>query len=152
LQSKPVMSDQLQPFFCSIAQNGKNLQTVASMVTAGEREISYEIGFRYRGYHFGYITAHDAELTHASPARMHMDLSQRSAIKDGMKAFDLMVPADPHKVTWSSNKVKTTDYFTHINFTGTIYTFWYLTVLRPLVRLVYLKAPDKIRRMITKFV
>ncbi len=152
LYSKPVMSCELEPFFASLARNSKTVTTIASQLDAGDRQVSYEIGLRYKNHHFGYITAHVASLTDASPGRLHMDLSQRAAINDGMNAFDLMVPADPHKKTWSSNSVQTRDYFTHLNTRGAIYTAAYLKAIRPCVRWLYLKAPTTIRRHITRFV
>ena len=152
LYSKPVMSDELQLFFTDLAENGKTVTTVASQLNAGDREVSFEIGLRFKNRHFGYITAHDAALTDASPGRLHMDMSQRCAINDGMDAFDLMVPADPHKKTWSSASVQTRDYFIHINTRGAIYTITYLEFIRPCVRWLYLKAPSAIRRHITRFV
>jgi CelD/BcsL family acetyltransferase involved in cellulose biosynthesis len=151
LYSKPVMSDEIETFFINMAENGKTLRTVASQLNAGEKKVSFEIGLRFKNRHFGYITAHDAKLTDASPGRLHMDLSQRAAINDGMDAFDLMVPADPHKKTWSSSKVKTCDYFTHLNTRGAVYSILYLKALRPCVRWLYLKAPSTVRRYITRF-
>jgi CelD/BcsL family acetyltransferase involved in cellulose biosynthesis len=151
LHSKPIMSNELQVFFNELAQNGKTLTTVGSQMTAGKRNISFEISLRYRKHHFGYITAHDSTLTDASPGRLHMDFSQRDAINQGMQAFDLMVPADPHKKTWSSNAVRTCGYFTHLNTRGAIYTALYLKTFRPMLRWLYLKAPASVRRHITRF-
>ena len=59
---------------------------VASRLTAGARTISWEIGMRFAATHFGFITAHDTTLTDASPARLHMDLSQRRAIRTACAA------------------------------------------------------------------
>jgi len=152
LHSKPLQSNELGTFFRALAENGKTLKPLASQLNAGEREISYEIGLRYKNHHFGYLTAHDSNLTDASPARLHMDLSQRLAIDDGMAAFDLMVPADPHKKTWSNNSVEAVDFFAPINRRGSIYTYVYLQVLRPLVRTVYKTLPAQIRRHITRWI
>ncbi len=152
LYSKPVMGHELEGFFSRLSQNSKTLSTTASQLNAGDREISYEIGLRYKNHHFGYITAHDAKLTDASPGRLHMDMSQRAAINDGLDTFDLMVPADPHKKTWSSNSVQTRDYFSHLNMRGAVYTIVFLKTIRPCVRWLYLKAPAAIRRHIMRFV
>lgn len=152
LYSKPIMSHELEEFFVHLSNNSSTLKTVATQLNAGDQDASYEIGLRFKGHHFGYITAHDARLTDMSPGRLHMDLSQRAAINDGLEAFDLMVPADPHKKTWSSNSVQTRDYFTHLNARGAIYSLAYLKIIRPCVRWLYLKAPTSIRRHITRFV
>ncbi len=152
LYSKPIMSDELETFFSSIAENGKTLETRASHLTAGEKDVSFEIGLRFKNHHFGYITAHEASLTNASPSRLHMDLSQRCAINDGLDTFDLMVPSDPHKKTWSSTQIETRDYYTHLNFIGALYDAVYLKLVRPCVRWLYLKAPSNIRRYFTRLV
>jgi CelD/BcsL family acetyltransferase involved in cellulose biosynthesis len=66
--------------------------------------VSHELGLRYRGRHCAFITGHDPELTNLSPARLHMDRSQRQALADGVSTFDLMVPGDPYKSSWSCTK------------------------------------------------
>ncbi len=152
LYSKPIMSDDLETFFTNLAENGQTVETRASHLAAGEKDASFEIGLRFKNYHFGYITAHNAHLTDLSPSRLHMDLSQRSAINDGLDTFDLMVPSDPHKKTWSSTRVQTRDYFTDLNFMGIVYDVGYLKVVRPSVRWLYLRAPSNIRRHFTRLV
>ena len=152
LYSKPIMSDDLETFFTNLAENGQTVETRASHLRAGEKDASFEIGLRFKNSHFGYITAHDAALTDFSPSRLHMDLSQRSAINDGLHTFDLMVPSDPHKKTWSSTRIKTRDYFAHLNIAGAFYDMVYLKMLRPCVRWLYLKAPSNIRRHFTSLI
>lgn len=152
LHSKPIMSPELAPFFNAMSSNGKTLKPIASQLSAGDQKISYEIGLRYKNHHFGYITAHDSTLTDASPARLHMDMSQRLAIDDGLDAFDLMVPADPHKKTWSSSSVKTSEFYAPVTAKGAIYTGLYLSLFRPMIRTIYKSIPAKYRRHITRFV
>jgi len=151
LYSKPIMGDELQSFFHSLAKNAKTLTPVSSQLNAGDREVSFEIALRYKNRHLGYITAHDTALTDASPGRLHMDFSQRTAINDGMAIFDLMVPADPHKKTWSSNAMQTCDYSSHLNARGAVYTAFYLNMLRPVLRWLYLKAPVSVRQYTLRF-
>ena len=119
---------------------------VASRLTAGGREVSWEIGFRHRATHFGFITAHDNALTDYSAARLHMDLSQRQALKDGMTAFDLMVPNDAHKDSWCSAKAETRDYHLPLTALGRLYGIGYLETARPLLRRAYYGMPTAMLR------
>jgi len=152
LYSKPLISDELEPFFIDLSKTAKTLATTASQLNAGDREVSYEIALRYQNHHFAYITAHDARLTDISPGRLHMDMSQRAALRNGLNTFDLMVPAAPHKKTWSNNSVQTRDYFIHLNARGAIYTKTYLEFLLPMIRKIYHSAPASVRRKIMRFI
>lgn len=150
LYSQPLMCALLEPFLRDLSRASHGaVSLVTSCLTAGNRPISWEIGLRCGTTHFGFITAHDTTLTDASPARLHMDLSQRQAIRDGMRAFDLMVPGDPHKQSWSNGRVEVRDFHVPLSLTGSLYGHGYLSLLRPLVRRLYFKAPAGIRRRLT---
>jgi CelD/BcsL family acetyltransferase involved in cellulose biosynthesis len=152
LYSRPIQCALIAPFLRELSRNrGGALSVIASRVTAGDRIISWEIGLRFATTHFGFITAHDTSLTDASPARLHMDLSQRRAITDGMKVFDLMVPADPHKESWSNGQIAVHDFHTPLSLVGRIYGRLYLEWLRPLLRRAYYWAPPALRALMTSF-
>jgi CelD/BcsL family acetyltransferase involved in cellulose biosynthesis len=121
--------------------NGE-VEVVTTELTANSLPISWEIAFRYRNTHFAYITSHMNEHTDLSPGRLHMDMSQRKAIADGQSRFDLMVPYDAHKESWSSGMVGTNDYFLAMNLRGKLYGTVYLRYIRPLIRHIYYKLPQ----------
>ncbi len=116
---------------------GGSVEVVVTEIKAGSRPISWEVGFRHRGVHFGYITSHVNALTDLSPGRLHMDLSQRACLNDGMSVFDLMVPNDIHKMSWSSGVVATNDYFLPLSYVGTAIGHGYIRRLRPIIRSIY---------------
>jgi CelD/BcsL family acetyltransferase involved in cellulose biosynthesis len=148
LVSAPIQNDALAPFLKSLAGGGwgSELALVASILKAGERPVAFEVGLRYRGRHCGFITAHDAALTDSSPARLHMDLSQREALKDRQTVYDLMVPSDAHKVSWSSGAVAASDFWLGLSTLGKAYGAAYLRLLRPRLRRGYLLLPAALRR------
>jgi CelD/BcsL family acetyltransferase involved in cellulose biosynthesis len=117
------------------------VEMVTSELRAGGRPVSWEIGFNFHHTHFAYITSHVNALTDLSPGRLHMDLSQRHCLKHGLKKFDLMVPNDQHKESWSSAVVETRDYYVPLTPAGRIYGSLYLRTLRPLVRSLYYRTP-----------
>jgi CelD/BcsL family acetyltransferase involved in cellulose biosynthesis len=121
---------------------------VTSELKAGEMPVSWEIGFQYRGTHFAYITSHVNALTDLSPGRLHMDLSQRAALAAGQMRFDLMVPYDIHKESWSSATVDTNDYYFPVSITGKIYGALYLRTIRPIIRKIYYKLPQSALRLL----
>jgi CelD/BcsL family acetyltransferase involved in cellulose biosynthesis len=152
LYSQPVSCSLIGPFLRRLSRNrAGGFRVVTSRLTAGEQTISWEVGLRFGNTHFGFITAHDTSLTDASPARLHMDLSQRQAIADGMKTFDLMVPADPHKESWSNGQVTVHDFYAPISLAGRLYGSVYLEWARPLLRHAYFRAPPALRGSLTKF-
>jgi CelD/BcsL family acetyltransferase involved in cellulose biosynthesis len=133
-----VMSCPLQlQFLKRLSRERGNLSVVVSELSAGGKPVSWEIGFRYGGTHFAYITSHMNVHTDLSPGRLHMDLSQRACLASGMERFDLMVPNDAHKESWCSAKVNTNDYFLPVSARGTAYGHLYLRLVRPVARDIY---------------
>ena len=131
----------------SRAQNS-GVEMVTSEIRAGDKPISWEIGFNFHGTHFAYITSHVNALTDLSPGRLHMDLSQRHCIKQGLKKFDLMVPNDQHKESWSSNSVEASDHYIPMTLTGRVYGQAYLRTLRPIVRRLYYRTPTWVLKIV----
>jgi CelD/BcsL family acetyltransferase involved in cellulose biosynthesis len=136
----------LLPFLDALSRTGL---ITTSRLTAGGTAVSWEIGLRFKGTHYGFITAHDTALTDLSPARLHMDLSQRAAIHDGQKIFDLMVPMDKHKESWSTGSVATGDFFRPVSAMGWVIDKAYLRTVRPALRYAYYNAPAPIRHIAT---
>jgi CelD/BcsL family acetyltransferase involved in cellulose biosynthesis len=116
---------------------GGTVDVVVTEVRAGDKPVSWEIGFRHKNTHYGYITSHVNTLTDVSPGRLHMDLSQRACLNDGMAKFDLMVPNDTHKESWSSHVVATNDYFLPLSLSGSVIGYGYLRCVRPILRNIY---------------
>jgi CelD/BcsL family acetyltransferase involved in cellulose biosynthesis len=74
-----------------------------------------------------------------------MDMSQRHAIRDGMWIFDLMVPGDSHKKSWSNAVMAVHEFHAPLSLVGWLYGQFYLSRLRPIVRRFYYRAPARIR-------
>jgi CelD/BcsL family acetyltransferase involved in cellulose biosynthesis len=125
-----------------------SFEMITSELKAGPNPVSWEIGFRYRGTHFAYITSHVHKLTDLSPGRLHMDLSQRAALAAGQKRFDLMVPYDAHKESWSSGMVDANDYYYPNSNLGRLYGAIYLRTLRPFVRKIYYNLSPAVLRLL----
>ena len=121
--------------------SSSTFEMVMSELRVGDKPVSWEIGFNFCGTHFAYITSHVNALTDLSPGRLHMDLSQRYCIKQGLQKFDLMVPHDAHKESWSSGYVDTNDYYVPITLWGRVFGQLYLRMLRPVLRRVYYRTP-----------
>jgi CelD/BcsL family acetyltransferase involved in cellulose biosynthesis len=151
LFSRALACPRIGSFVKELARSGKDSVTVvASVLTAGDRPISWEIGLRFKDRHHGFITAHDVALTDKSPARLHMDRSQRRALADGFKIFDLMVPMDAHKESWSSAVMPVDDYYRATSWAGWIYGRLYLETVRPALRQAYYNSSSQFRDAICK--
>jgi CelD/BcsL family acetyltransferase involved in cellulose biosynthesis len=124
------------------------VNVIVSELTAGGKPVSWEIGFRCGTTHFGYITSHVNAMTDLSPGRLHMDLSQRACIAAGMDRFDLMVPYDAHKESWSSASEHTKDYFLPFSKMGWLLGHGYLQSVRPVVRDIYYRTLPAVFRLL----
>jgi CelD/BcsL family acetyltransferase involved in cellulose biosynthesis len=140
-----ILGCPLHPVFLkNLARRSEgNVQVIVSELTAGGKPVSWEVGFRHGRTHFGYITSHMNALTDLSPGRLHMDLSQRACLADGMAQFDLMVPNDAHKESWSSHAVDTNDFYVPLSMAGAAFGHVFIRTLRPLLRKLYYKATSK---------
>ena len=130
------------------ARQGGTGRLIFTRLTAGDRDLAWEIGLRAGRTHFAFITSHVNALTDYSAPRLHMDASQRLAIADGMDRFDLLVPFDSYKESWSSDAVFVRDYHLPLSSAGRFYGLVYLEVLRPLLRGVYYRLPPRILRLL----
>jgi CelD/BcsL family acetyltransferase involved in cellulose biosynthesis len=136
-------------FLKSLSRHRANdFEFITTELCAGEKPVSWEIGFNYKGTHFAYITSHVNKFTDLSPGRLHMDLSQRLALEMKQQRFDLMVPNDTHKESWCSAKVDTKDYYLPISLVGKLYGPAYLSTIRPAIRNAYYKLPQNILRLL----
>ena len=148
LHSTALHDPRLMGFIADLARReGGTLRPVITSMTAGGRAVSHELGLRYRGRHCAFITGHDPELTDLSPARLHMDRAQRMALADGMTAFDLMVPGDPYKASWSSHAIAVSDHVRPLTARGMLHCVAYVQLFRPLARAAYLRMPAALRQL-----
>jgi CelD/BcsL family acetyltransferase involved in cellulose biosynthesis len=126
----------------------QGMAMVVTELRAGDRPVSWEIAFRCGGTHFAYITSHANELTDLSPGRLHFDYSQRACLADGLSRYDLMVPNDAHKESWSSGLMPTQDYYRPLTLKGRIAGHLYLGIIRPVLRAAYYRMPQGLLRLI----
>ncbi len=153
LYSEPVNAPGLSEFFTRLAKRtGGRLQVSACRLVAGNTTLSYQVGLNYFGRHLCFLTSHNCRYTNLSPARLHMDLAQRRAFNQRLRVFDLMVPGDPHKKTWSNGEVPVCDFFAETSFKGRAFGGIYLSALRPLVRASYKAMPSRLRSMMFSFI
>jgi CelD/BcsL family acetyltransferase involved in cellulose biosynthesis len=138
-------------FLKNLSRRKGKIDVVVTEMTAGEKAVSWEVGFRFAGRHYGYITSHVNDLTDYSPSRLHMDYSQRSALAAGMDAFDLMVPNDAHKESWSSATINTEDYYLPISVAGKAIGHGFIRTLRPIIRKTYYRLEGSGIRKLNPF-
>lgn len=140
-QNQVLGCPRLIRFLDSLSGAQGSTRMVVSCCQAGDTPVSWEIGLRFGATHFAFITSHATALTDYSPGRLHMDQSQRLALDAGMKVFDLMVPYDPHKESWSSAMMRTRDFYLPLSSRGWLFGKLYLSALRPVIRATYYRLP-----------
>ncbi len=148
-QNRILRCPRVVNFLAALSEtSSQGFELVVSEMTAGGRAVSWEIGLRANGVHYAYITSHVGDLTDYSVARLHMDLSQRQALRDGMTAFDLMLPHDAYKDSWSSAATAAHDYHLPLTPRGQIYGRLYLEGLRPVLRDSYYRMPPGLLKLL----
>ncbi len=128
------------------------LKLVVTALKTGEQSVSWDINFRYDGTNYCYITSHANVLDDLSPGRLHMDQSQRLCITEGLTKFDLMLPNDPHKDSWSSGRIDVNDYYQAFTPWGRLYGAVYVSWVRPIIRKVYYSLPQNMLRALQHIV
>ena len=151
LFSIPLKSDGFTAFLVRLAKRSRHqLHLSVSELSAGDAIVSQHVALTYFGRHLCYLTAHDSACTNLSPARLHMDLSQRAAIVARRETFDLLLPGDAYKASWSSGSVQACEFFHPLSLKGKVFGFGFLAVLRPILRDSYQAAPPRLRRLVSK--
>lgn len=152
-QNRALSRPGLSTFLKRLARSQDGaMDLVVTALTAGGKPVSWEIGLRHAGTHFAFITSHVNALTDYSPARLHMDLSQRHALNHGMRAFDLMLPHDAYKDSWSSGHTDTADFHLPLSAGGWAYGVIYLERLRPMLRHAYYRMSPGLLRLLKPIV
>lgn len=136
----------LPKFLSAMSKAGGGTGLTVTCLQAGGKPVSWELGLRYGKTHFAFITSHVNALTNYSAARLHMDQSQRRALKDGCIVFDLMVPNDEYKESWSSSAMATNDFHLPLTNAGWLFGRLYLEALRPALRAAYYRLPESALR------
>ena len=121
-----------------------------TVIKIAGKPVSWEGCFAYHGVQYCYMTAHDSTMTNLSPGRLHFDMAQRHWLAQGQKSYDLMVPYDPYKESWSSAYEPVNDYYLPLSLLGQIYGHLYLGILRPKARAIYMKLPNSVLRTLKR--
>ena len=128
-----------------MAADPEGPEFVLTAIEGAGRQLSWELGFRWKGRHYAYITAQAPDVRHLSIGRLHMYFSQAQAVADGMQVFDLLVPAAPHKKSWSSDVAPVRNHFLPLTLRGRLLGQAYLCHLRPMLREIYHRLPAGVR-------
>ena len=133
-----------------VRQQTSSIKTITTRLSAGGKPVTWEIGFIYQGTQYQYLTSHMLDMTDLSPSRLAFDFSQRQALRDGVKNYDLMVPYDPHKESWATRSEPVNDFYLPLTTLGAIYGHFYVGALRPMLRKTYKALPQSILRRLQK--
>lgn len=121
-----------------------------TQLSVNDTPLSWEIALRYGKAHYCYIISRSSKITDKSPGRMHFDMNQRRTMEQGFTSFDLLLPSDPHKESWSNAAEPVNDYYYPLSMWGRIYGELYIRRLRPVLRRFYNRVPLRLKRMIAR--
>ena len=133
-----------------IANPDAKMRVKILQISLGDQPSAWEIGFEWNGIHYGYLTSHLDGLTDLGVGRLTLDIAQRQALKSGLREYDLMVPYDQHKESFSSHKEPVNDWFLPLSSKGSLYGTFYLRLTRPTLREIYRRLPPPVLRVLKR--
>lgn len=133
--SPALVDPRTERFFADVARAdvrpaGCHIMTLSS----GGRPVAFEIGVRCKGRSAIHIIAYDLEFEKTAAGALLMEDSIRSAMADGMTAYDLLAPGDGYKLEWADDAMVVRDWAMPLSLIGRTYSTFFLGSRRALKR------------------
>jgi CelD/BcsL family acetyltransferase involved in cellulose biosynthesis len=129
---------------CPKAREGACL----SVLRAGERVVSLELGFLLRRHYYSYMGSFDWDLRDLSPGKIQMEMTVCWLIDNGIEAYDLLANPAEYKQSWSNREISLKAFALPLSWRGRLYAGTWLTRLRPALKRLWGAAPLALRRML----
>ncbi|MCA8957669.1 MAG: GNAT family N-acetyltransferase [Planctomycetes bacterium] len=153
LDGRAVMSDAGRRHvteFARLAGCGGEPRTRVSALYAGDRLVAVGLGFEYRGRHYEYLDAFDAELHRCGAGRVRLLEGIRDAIERRVRVYDLMTPATEFKELWTAEGQRVFAHALGEGVLGRVFANTYLRVARPWLKKAYNAVVVPMRRRMVR--
>lgn len=144
LPSSGLSHASLDALMASLA-NSETL--VIGALKVGEDVAALELGLRTNGAFRSLLGSHDERFAQGSPGHQLIGHVADWCRAEGLKAYDLMVPADTYKRQWSNDEIAVDDHLMAMRLRGQLAATWYRS--RPQVKRFYLRLPERLRHLVS---
>lgn len=152
ITSRAFRDDDFKAFLnrFSNPDTAKGVDTVAMSLKQGEKSVSDQWGFVYRGRYYAFMATWNPEFEAVSPGRIHLGEVIKTCFEEGFETADFMIPASSYKLTWTDHAAPVSDYVLAMSARGKLYTRLWLGLVRPFSKRVFFKLPAGFRGLLVK--
>jgi CelD/BcsL family acetyltransferase involved in cellulose biosynthesis len=152
ITSRAFRDDEFLDFLQRFATDGKaeGVETIAMSLRHGDKPVSDQWGFVYRGRYYAFMATWNPEYEPFSPGRLHLDQVIRTCFDEGLEIADFMIPAASYKLTWTQNIAMVRDHVLPLTMRGRAYTSLWLGFARPLSKRLVFAMPPTLRSFLVK--
>lgn len=152
IASAAFADERLQRFFMGISSDpNASAGCCVSVLRAGDAIAAVEIGFRCKGRHVAHVGAFNPEFERCGAGTLQSEDTIARCIEDGIRAYDLLAPADHYKMSLTDRAVTVGSYAHGMTMPGRLYAEMMKKGLRRYAKQGFQNLPESIRRAITPF-
>jgi CelD/BcsL family acetyltransferase involved in cellulose biosynthesis len=146
----PLQDDRFDRFFRAVASDpARSPGTRISALRCDGEPIGIEISLQCKGHVFGLVISYSLDFAKAGAGTMVAQYSIRTAHESGHTRFDLLAPADAHKMGWADGSVAVSDWAIGSTLAGALYARAWLSGGRHCVKRAALGLPRWVVRTLS---
>lgn len=126
------------------------LELLVMRLSIGGQDLAIQWGFVHNGRYYAYVAARSTLHEDASPGRLHLAHVIETCKARGLAVADLLAPAAPYKLCWTSESMQIADWSLPLTWRGRIVLDLWNRRLRPASRRVLLGLPLVLRRPLVR--
>jgi CelD/BcsL family acetyltransferase involved in cellulose biosynthesis len=148
----PVLQDIRFGRFLRDVAGGAGMPALrVSALTCNGAAAAVEVSLECMRHRVAYLISYDVELAHYGVGIIVAEHSIRTAHERGLDRFDLLTPADAYKMEWSDASVDVHDWAMPLSFTGRLYAYIWLRVMKEYLKDSVKTLPAWLRRRLAAF-
>jgi CelD/BcsL family acetyltransferase involved in cellulose biosynthesis len=130
-------------FLASLASTGS---LFVARLRVAQATAAVEIGLRRNEKYYSFLQAYEPRFAAAAPGRLLFWHLIERCPDLGVKLFDFLAPAYPHKQEWATGECSTQDFVVPITTKGQV-ALSYLARIKPQIKLIHAQLPAAARRI-----
>lgn len=138
-------------FVAALADDASgDLELLVMALSLQGRDLAIQWGFVHNGRYYAYVAARSTFHEDASPGRLHLAHVLATCMARGIAVADLLAPAAPYKLSWTSDATPIADWTLALTWRGRMVLDLWDKRLRPTARAVLLNLPLAVRRPLVR--
>ena len=126
------------------------ISTIAMSLKHGDKPISDQWGFVYRGRYYAFMANWNPEYEASSPGRLHLGEVIRTCFEEGFETADFLIPASSYKLSWTDDMMPVCDLVLPLTRKGSLYARLWLGFIRPRAKQLFFRLPAGLRQLLVK--